>query len=136
MSQKKMTPVIAKAIAEQVREELRKTAPKHAEITKAKIKASKEFKQLVKLSAQAKEISSKMDEIKHGLEEKYSTKLADVSVYIYSSGESNINVRETAHVSVEGIKTIVLLEDYFSDAVETPEALVKRIAEKIMNSKY
>lgn len=136
MSQKKMTPIIAKAIAEQVREELKRTAPTHAETVKRKIKTSKEFKQLEKLSAQAKEISSKMDVIKQELEDKYSTKLADVSVYMYSSGESNITVRETSFVSVEAIKTVVLLEDYFSDVSETPEALVKRIADKIINSKH
>jgi len=136
MSQKKMTPTIAKALAEQVRDELRKTATSYAETTKHKIKTSKEFKQLEKLMVQRADISNKMDEIRHSLEEKFSSKLADVSIYTYSAHDTSITIRETACVSVEGIKNMILLEDYLSDASESTEDLVKRIADKIMNSKH
>jgi hypothetical protein len=137
MSQKKMTPTIAKALAEQVRDELRKTATSYAETTKDKIKTSKEFKQLEKLMIQKADISNKMDEIKHSIEEKFSSKLADVSIYTYGSkSDTSITIRETACVSVEGIKNMILLEDYLSDAPESTEDLVKRIADKIMNSKH
>jgi len=137
MSQKKMTPTIAKALAEQVRDELRKTATSYAETTKDKIKTSKEFKQLEKLMIQKTDISNKMDEIKHSIEEKFSSKLADVSIYTYGSkSDTSITIRETACVSVEGIKNMILLEDYLADAPENTEDLVKRIADKIMNSKH
>jgi hypothetical protein len=78
-----------------------------------------------------------MDEIKHSLEEKFSSKLADVSIYTYGSkSDTSITIRETACVSVEGIKNMILLEDYLADAPENTEDLVKRIADKIMNSKH
>lgn len=135
MSQKKMTPTIAKALAEQVRDELRKNASSHAEKLKQSIKSSKEYKQLCKCDEQMAELRTKIDDLRTAIQDKHSSMIADVSVYSYRSGEQSINIRETAMVSVEGIKNMILLDDYFSDTTDTPEQLVKRIVDKIINNK-
>jgi hypothetical protein len=61
--------------------------------------------------------------------------LADVSIYSYRAGEQSITIRETAMVSVEGIKNMILLDDYFSNSSDTPEELVQRIVQKIIKTK-
>lgn len=135
MSQKKMTPTIAKALAEQVRDELRKNASSHAEKLKQSIKSSKEYKQLCKSDEQMAELRTKIDELRTAIQDKHSSMLADVSIYSYRTGEQSITIRETAMVSVDGIKNMILLDDYFSDETDTPEELVQRIVDKIINSK-
>lgn len=135
MSQKRLTPTLAKALAEQVREELKRKASSHAETIKSTIKSSKDYKQLVKYEQQANEIRSKIDEIRHSIQEKHSTILADVSIYSYRSNEFSISIRETAMVSVDGIKNMILLDDYFSNSSDSPEQLVQRIVQKIIKTK-
>lgn len=135
MSQKKLTPTIAKALAEQVREELKKNASAHAEKIKQDIKASKDYKQLCKYDQQMSEIRTKIDELRHAIQDKHSGMLADVSIYSYRSGEQSITIRETAMVSVEGIKNMILLDDYFSNSSDTPEELVQRVVQKIIKTK-
>lgn len=135
MSQKRLTPTLAKALAEQVREELKRKASSHAETIKSTIKSSKDYKQLVKYEQQANEIRSKIDEIRHSIQEKHSTILADVSIYSYRSNEFSISIRETAMVSIDGIKNMILLDDYFSNSSDSPEQLVQRIVQKIIKTK-
>ena len=132
MSQKKLTPVLAKALAEQVRDELRKNASSHAEKLKEGIKQSKEYKQLCKFDEQMAELRTKIDDLRTAIQDKHSSMLADVSIYSYRTGEQSITIRETAMVSVDSIKNMILLDDYFSDTTDTPEELVQRIVQKII----
>lgn len=135
MSQKKLTPVLAKALAEQVRDELRKNASSHTEKLKESIKLSKEYKQLCKFDEQMAELRTKIDDLRTAIQDKHSSMIADVSIYSYRTGEQSITIRETAMVSVDSIKNMILLDDYFSDTTDTPEELVQRIADKIINTK-
>ena len=63
MSQKRLTPTVAKALAEQVRDELRKNASSHAEKLKEGIKSSKEYKQLCKYDEQMEDLRTKIDQL-------------------------------------------------------------------------
>lgn len=135
MSQKKLTPVLAKALAEQVRDELRKNASSHAEKLKESIKLSKEYKQLCKFDEQIEDLRTKIDSLRTTIQDKHSSMIADVSIYSYRRGEQSITIRETAMVSVDSIKNMILLDDYFSDTTDTPEQLVQRIVDKIIKDK-
>ena len=130
MSTKKMTPTIAKAIAEKVRAELiarNKTA--HAGLEK-KVDSSKLYKELKLTINKIYELEEKKQEIKKEIEESFSTKISDVTISVYGK-EPSIYVREHAFASVESIKDMVLIEDYMADGAQTPEEFVKHIADKL-----
>jgi hypothetical protein len=130
MSQKKMTPVIAKALAEKVRAELvarNKTA--HAALEK-KVESSKLLKELKLTISKIHELENKKTELKKEIEETYSTKVSDVTISMYGQGPS-VYIREHAFASVESIKDMVLIEDYMADGNQTPEEFINYIADKL-----
>lgn len=130
MSQKKMTPVIAKALAEKVRAELvarNKTA--HAALEK-KVESSKLLKELKLTISKIHELENKKTELKKEIEETYSTKVSDVTISVYGQGPT-VYIREHAFASVESIKDMVLIEDYMADGNQTPEEFIKYIADKL-----
>jgi hypothetical protein len=130
MSQKKMTPTIAKALAEKVRAELvarNKTA--HAALEK-KVESSKLLKELKLTISKITELENKKTELKKEIEETYSTKVSDVTISVYGQGPT-VYIREHAFASVESIKDMVLIEDYMADGNQTPEEFIKYIADKL-----
>jgi hypothetical protein len=130
MSQKKMTPTIAKALAEKVRAELvarNKTA--HAALEK-KVESSKLLKELKLTISKIYELENKKAELKKEIEETYSTKVSDVTISVYGQGPT-VYIREHAFASVESIKDMVLIEDYMADGNQTPEEFIKYIADKL-----
>lgn len=130
MSTKKMTPTIAKALAEKVRAELvarNKTA--HAALEK-KVEASKLLKELKLTISKIHELENKKTELKKEIEETYSTKVSDVTISMYGQGPS-VYIREHAFASVESIKDMVLIEDYMADGNQTPEEFINYIADKL-----
>ena len=124
---RKLTPTIAKALAEKVRVELIERNASVKQLLIDKINASKEMKNYRKLSEDYDIIQKKIADARTLLQEKYSTKTMDVS--IYSSG--NVNLRDTVASSVESIKDLILIEDYLSDGLETTEEIIKKIADKL-----
>lgn len=130
MSTKKMTPTIAKALAEKVRAELvarNKTA--HAALEK-KVESSKLLKELKLTISKIYELENKKAELKKEIEETYSTKVSDVTISVYGQGPT-VYIREHAFASVESIKDMVLIEDYMADGNQTPEEFINYIADKL-----
>lgn len=128
---KKLTPAIARILAERVREELKKQTVVLSTQLKKKVEASKEHKEYLKLVKQESEIQNKMKDLRNTIESRYSIPLAHVS--LYSSG--NITIYDTKSSSVEGIRDMILVEDYLSGGTETAEQLVDKLVKKLLTIK-
>ena len=131
MSQKKLTPIIAKALAEKVRAELVARHKGSSETLVTKVESSKLYKELLSTIAKISEFEEKKQAVRKEIEEKYSTKISDVSVSAYHS-RPNVSVNYHALFSVDSIKDMILIEDYMSDDSKTPEEFVTYIADKII----
>lgn len=125
---KKLTSTIAKALAEKVRHELKQHTSKLSADLKAKVEASKEHKEYMKVQKQIEELHVKQRTLAESMQNKFSTKIAQIN--IYSSG--NISVYDTNNASVEGIRDLILIEDYLSDGTETTEQLIDRMVAKLI----
>ena len=130
MSQKKMTPIIAKALAEKVKQELHKRNKNLSETLKTKVESSKEFKAFLKLHNEVEALSDKKEELRKAIVDKYSSHLCDVSIPTYSH-KTEVYVRDTIYLSVDSIKDMILIEDYMSDSTLTSEEFVNLIVEKL-----
>jgi hypothetical protein len=130
MSQKKLTPTIAKALAEKVKQELQKRNKNLSETLKTKVESSKEFKVYLKLQNELEILDKKKEELRKSIIEKYSSNLCDVSIPTYSH-KTEVYVRDTIYLSVESIKDMILIEDYMSEAAMTSEEFVNLIVEKL-----
>lgn len=131
MSQKKLTPIIAKALAEKVRAELVARHKGSSEILVKKVESSKLYKELLSTIAKIDELEEKKLATRKEIEEKYSTKISDVGISAYHS-KPHISVNYHALFSVDSIKDMILIEDYMSDDSKTPEEFVTYIADKII----
>lgn len=130
---KKMTTTIAKALAEKVRAELVARNKSTSDGIKSKIQKSKDYKDLLKVNSQIHELEKKRSELKDTIQENHSNKIADVSISLYSSSDPSIYIREKASASVDGIKDLILIEDYLSDDTKTLEEFINLIIEKLTN---
>lgn len=129
---KKMTTPIARALAEKVRAKLQDAVTGMDTAVKEKIIASKEWKEMVKLSEEKRKIAEKMDVIEKSIEKKYTQGVLDVQVSIYNSGPE-LRVRENYNVaSVDAIKDTILIEDYLSGGAETAETMIERITQQLL----
>jgi hypothetical protein len=131
MSQKKLTPIIAKALAEKVRAELVARHKGSSEILIKKVESSKLYKELLSTIAKISELEEKRQLIRKEIEDSFTTKISDVSVSAYST-RPNVSVNYHALFSVDSIKDMILIEDYMSDDTKTPEEFVNYIADKII----
>lgn len=131
MSQKKMTPIIAKALAEKVRAELLSRHKGSSENLVKKVEDSKLYKELLSTISKIEELEVKKQSIRKEIEDKYSTSVSDVSVSAYHS-RPQVSVNYHSIFYVESIKDMILIEDYMSDDSKTPEEFVKFIADKII----
>ena len=127
---KKLTPTIAKALAEKVKQELQIRNKNLSETLKTKVETSKEFKAYVKLQNELEVLDKKKEELRKSIIEKYSSNLCDVSIPTYSH-KTEVYVRDTIYLSVESIKDMILIEDYMSEAAMTSEEFVNLIVEKL-----
>jgi len=132
MSQKKLTPIIAKALAEKVRAELVARHKGSSEILVTKVQSSKLYKELLLTIAKVEELEVKRQLIRKELEDNFSTKISDVSVSAYHS-EPYVSVNYHASFSVDSIKDMILIENYMSDDTKTAEEFITYIADKILN---
>lgn len=123
---RKLTPTIARALAEKVRVELIERNASVKQLLIDKITASKEMKNYRKLMEEHEAIQRKLIDAKSLLQERYSTKTMDVSVY-----NTSVHLRDTVASSVESIKDLILIEDYLSDGLETTEEIIKKIADQL-----
>lgn len=123
---RKLTPTIARALAEKVRVELIERNASVKQLLIDKITASKEMKNYRKLMEENEAIQRKLIDAKSLLQERYSTKTMDVSVY-----NTSVHLRDTVASSVESIKDLILIEDYLSDGLETTEEIIKKIADQL-----
>ena len=130
MSQKKMTPIIAKALAEKVKQELQKRNKNLSENLKSKVESSKEFKAYLKLHNEVEALNEKKEELRKSIVDKYSSNLCDVSIPTYSH-KTEVYVRDTVYLSVDSIKDMILIEDYMSDSALSSEEFVNLIVEKL-----
>ena len=128
---RKLTPTIARALAEKVRAELVARNATNREALTKKIETSKIYKELCKVISQQKEIEEKKRELVNQINETFSNKVSDVSISMYSSDRPNISIRETAKASIENIKDMILIEDYLSNGGETTEEIIARIADQL-----
>lgn len=127
---KKLTTTIARALAEKVRQELKKHTEKLSNDTKAKVAASKEHKEYMRLVKQTDELNAKRNALCKSIEAKFSTDIMHIS--LYSSG--NISVYDGSKSSVDGIRDLILIEDYLSDGTETAEQLVDKLVKKLLKN--
>ena len=132
MSQKKLTPTIAKALAEKVRAELVARHKGSSESLVRKVESSKLYKELLSTIAKIEELETKKQVTRKQIEEQYSTKISDVSVSSYHS-TPHVSVNYHSTFSVESIKDMILIEDYMSDDTKTAEEFITYIADKILN---
>jgi len=123
---RKLTPTIARALAEKVRVELVARNASVKQLLIDKIMDSKEMKNYRKLSEDYDIIQRKITDAKTLLQEKYSTKTMDVALY-----NTSVHLRDTVASSVESIKDLILIEDYLSDGIESTEEIIKKIADKL-----
>jgi hypothetical protein len=128
---KKLTPVIAKALAEKVRAEL---LARHKGSSKAlvdKVESSKMYKELLSTINKINELEEKKQDIRKEIEHKYSTKISDVTVSYHTKPQVYVNYHAT--FSVDSIKDLILIEDYMSNDTKTAEEFITFIADKILN---
>ena len=130
MSTKKLTPTIAKALAEKVRAELVVRHKGSTETITKKVEASKLYKELILSIKKIEELEEKKQSLRKEIEEQFSTKMSDVGVSAYHSSP-HVSVNYRAAFSVDSIKDMILIEDYMSDDTKTPEEFVKFIADKL-----
>ena len=125
-----MTPIIAKALAEKVKQELQKRNKNLSENLKSKVESSKEFKAYLKLHNEVEALNDKKEELRKSIVDKYSSNLCDVSIPTYSH-KTEVYVRDTVYLSVDSIKDMILIEDYMSDSALSSEEFVNLIVEKL-----
>jgi len=127
---KKLTPTIAKALAEKVRAELVVRHKGSTETITKKVESSKLYKELLLTIKKIDELDEKKQVLRKEIEENLSTKMYDVGVSAYHS-TPHISVNYRSAFSVESIKDMILIEDYMSEDTKTPEEFVKFIADKL-----
>jgi hypothetical protein len=127
---KKLTPAIAKALAEKVRAELIVRHKGSTETLIKKVEASKLYKELILTIKKINELEEKKQSLRKEIEEQFSTKMSDVGVSAYHS-TPHVSVNYRSAFSVDSIKDMILIEDYMSDDTKTPEEFVKFIADKL-----
>ena len=127
---KKLTPTIAKALAEKVRAELLVRHKGSTETLIKKVEASKLYKELILSIKKIEELEEKKQSLRKEIEEQFSTKMSDVGVSAYHS-TPHVSVNYRSAFSVDSIKDMILIEDYMSDDTKTPEEFVKFIADKL-----
>jgi hypothetical protein len=131
MSQKKLTPIIAKALAEKVRAELITRHKGTSETLVKKVEDSKLYKELLLTIKKIEELEEKRQSLRKEIENKFSTNISDVSISAYhSTPQVSVNYHSTFYV--DSIKDMILIEDYMSDDTKTPEEFVNYIADKII----
>jgi hypothetical protein len=130
MSTKKLTPTIAKALAEKVRAELVVRHKGSTETITKKVESSKLYKELLLTIKKIDELEEKKQVLRKEIEENLSTKMYDVGVSSYHS-TPHISVNYRSAFSVDSIKDMILIEDYMSEDTKTPEEFVKFIADKL-----
>ena len=127
---KKLTPTIAKALAEKVRAELVVRHKGSTETITKKVESSKLYKELLLTIKKIDELDEKKQVLRKEIEENLSTKMYDVGVSSYHSSP-HISVNYRSAFSVDSIKDMILIEDYMSEDAKTPEEFVKFIADKL-----
>jgi len=127
---KKLTPTIAKALAEKVRAELVVRHKGSTETLTKKVESSKLYKELLLTIKKIDELDEKKQVLRKEIEENFSTKMSDVGVSSYHS-TPHISVNYRSAFSVDSIKDMILIEDYMSEDAKTPEEFVKFIADKL-----
>ena len=131
MSQKKLTPIIAKALAEKVRAELVARHKGSSESLVRKVESSKLYKELLLTITKMEKLEEHKQALRREVEHKYSTSISDVSISAYHS-KPQVSVNYHSIFYVDSIKDMILIEDYMSDDSKTPEEFVKYIADKII----
>ena len=127
---KKLTPTIAKALAEKVRAESVVRHKGSTETITKKVESSKLYKELLLTIKKIDELDEKKQSLRKEIEENFSTKMSDVGVSAYHS-TPHISVNYRSAFSVDSIKDMILIEDYMSENTKTPEEFVKFIADKL-----
>lgn len=130
MSQKKLTPAIAKALAEKVRAELVARYKGSTETIVKKVESSKLYKELLATINKMEELEAKKQAIRKEIEENFSTKISDVGVSNYHL-KPHVSVNYHSAFSVDSIKDLILIEDYMSDNTMTSDEFIKFIADKL-----
>jgi hypothetical protein len=134
MKQKPLTRTIATMLAQKVRQELTTKSMAHSEQIKVKALASKEFKEYKKVADQIAELQTKRKLLKDAVTAKYSSEIAETYIYEYGTS-AEIRFREQNKVSVDGIRDMLLLEDYFNNSSVTPEEMVDKMVTKLLTIK-
>jgi single-stranded DNA-specific DHH superfamily exonuclease len=134
MKQKPLTRTIATMLAQKVRQELTTKSMTHSEQIKVKALSSKEFKEYKKVADQIAELQTKRKLLKDAVTAKYSSEIAETYIYEYGTS-AEIRFREQNKVSVDGIRDMLLLEDYFNNSSVTPEEMVDKMVTKLLTIK-
>lgn len=131
---KKLTPTLARILAENVRAKLMDHSKEMSAKHQAKIKGSKEYKEYEKLRRQNDEIENRMKDLKKEIEENFSTPMMNIQLGWSSNvaADSAVYIRETKEISMEAIRDSILLEDYFADSAISHDELVDKIVKKFL----
>lgn len=131
---KKLTPTIAKALAEKVRAALLTRTKGTSEALKKKVESSKLYKELLLTDTKQRELEEKKASLKTEIENTFSTKINDVSISGYGYSKPSVYIREHVSSSVESIKDLILIEDYMSENTMTSDEFIDMIVDKLSNS--
>lgn len=130
---RKMTPTIARALAEKVRVKLSEQVTGTDAKIKKIIESSTEWKAYLKLAIEKKAISEKLQNAENAIKSKHTSNIARIDIYSYNNSGPEIRVYENQKVvSVDSIKDTILIEDYLSGGTETAEEMIERITKQLL----
>lgn len=130
MAKKVLTPTIAKALAQMVRDNLIKESTSITNELKKRINKDPLFKRYVKNQEKIQELKETKAVLEKEFKEKYSNDKIAVSINTYSTRpEDFVSIREVdkSKLSIDAIKERILLEDYLNQSGETLEEIVERL---------
>lgn len=133
---KRMTPGIAKILAQQIREKLSTECGTMASNIMENVKASKDYKKFLQLRNDIAEMNRSAEDLKDKICEKHSNKVAKVRIVNWGNNtEYSVKVIESDYVDIESIKNQILLKDYFSDGTESAEDMVAEFVKHYLSKK-
>lgn len=130
---KRLTTNIARMLAQKVCEKLREKAKEYEKTLRPKVLASKEMKEFVKLENELRNVTTKIDEKRKQITDKFNKDGYHVRVF-FSGGKGEVQINTSMYSTFE-IADMLMLEDHFSDGSTTAEEIVDKIADKLLKIK-
>lgn len=130
---KRLTTNIARMLAQKVNEKIREKIIDHKKALTPKILASKEMKEFVKLENEMRTLTTKIEEKRKQISDKFNKDGYYVRVF-FNQGQGAVDISTSMHSSYE-IADMLMLEDHFSDGSTTAEEIVDKVADRLLKEK-